>query len=132
MTNATPQRIVNITLTGRHADETQVMYSYWSPNDGFVRSGGPNCDLYQQYATNTLFVLDYASTLNGWTIVRTEPNPPGTLGLEMIRGPKNTSLMTLFPDRHPGEVYNFYIVYKNEITGDTVRFDPQEGNIPPK
>ncbi|MFL6673086.1 MAG: hypothetical protein ACJ8LG_07325 [Massilia sp.] len=131
MNHATPQRTVSISLTGRQEDDTQIAYSYWSPNDGLTRIASPTCDLYQKNATNTLFVLDYASALNGWTIVRTEPNPPDSPALESIRGPKNTSLMTMFPELHSHEVYNFYIVYKNEITDQTVKFDPQEGNIPP-
>jgi hypothetical protein len=131
MKKATPQRTVTISLSGRMVEDTEVTYSYWSPHDGASRTDTPVCDLYQSTATNTLFVLDYAASQNGWIITGTEPNPPGSPALEAIRGPAKTSIMTMFPDRAPGESYNFYIVYQNTLTDVTVRFDPQEENRPP-
>jgi len=132
MITATPQRTVTISLNGRMAEDTQVSYSYWSPRDGVSRSGMPTCDLYMACKTNTLFVLDYASTMNGWTITGIEPNPAGAPVLESIAGPANLSIMTLFPDDAPGESYKFYIVYYNTVTQLQVRFDPQEQNRPPE
>lgn len=131
MNHATPQRTVTISLNGMMVEDTDVRYSYWSPHDGTTRTATESCDLYQSTATNTLFILDYQSTRNGWTIVRTEPNPAGSPALPAVQGPANTSIMTMFPDQSPGETYSFYIVYRNTITDVTVRFDPQEGNRPP-
>jgi hypothetical protein len=128
--NATPQRTVNISVMGRYAEDAQVTYSYWSPNDGFNRIATTTCDLYQKGATNTLFILDYASTLNGWTIVGTKPNPPNAPALETIRGPAHTSIMTMFPNLDEPETYKFFIVYQNTITDETLERDPQEGNKP--
>ena len=130
MTQATPQRTVSVSLTGRTEDDVEIAYSYWSPNDGTTRAGISECSLYQRSATNTLFLLDYASTRNGWTIVGTEPNPPEAPSLETIRGPASQSLMTMFPDIKEPQIFNFFMVFKNTVTGAVVRFDPQERNVP--
>jgi hypothetical protein len=130
MTYSTPQRTVNISLMGRAQDDARVTYSYWSPNDGLTRTAAPDCSLYQPGATNTLFVLDYPSTLDGWTIAGIEPNPPGSPMPEPIPGAQYMSIMTMFPESTKPEEFSFYIVYTNKITGEKVRFDPQERNVP--
>lgn len=130
MKNATPQRTVTISLSSRHAEEAQVSYSYWSPNDGITRTATPICDLYSRQASNTLFVLDYQATQNGWTMIGTSPNPAGAPSLAYKMGPENTSLMTQFPDLSHEEQFNFYIIYHNVLNGQTLQVDPQEGNIP--
>jgi hypothetical protein len=130
MEYAISQRSVTISLTGRAENDAQIAYNYWSPNDGFTRTGSQNCDLYHKTDTNTLFFLDYASTLNGWTITGIEPNTAGAPVPDSILGPENMSIMTLFRDGGKPVEYKFYILYKNIITGAKVRFDPQEGNIP--
>jgi hypothetical protein len=130
MDQATPQRTVTVSLIGMLTETVRISYSYWSPHDGLSRIGSPTCDLYQQCATNTLFTLDYFSTINGWTITGTEPNDD-TPPLPAILGPEAVSIMTQFPDTSPGEYYSFYILYLNTVTGARVRFDPQEGNKPP-
>jgi hypothetical protein len=128
MNTATPQRTVTITIYGRGADDAQIAYSYWSPKDGVTHTTSPACDLVQTCATNTLFLLDYQSSLNGWTITGVEPNPVGAPALETIPGPAKQSVMTLFPDLPVPQIFNFYITYTNTLTGAIVRFDPQEKN----
>jgi len=130
MKTATPQRSVTIAICGRSADDAQVRYSYWSPVDGVTRTATPKCHLDQTRATNTLFLLDYQSSLNGWTISGVEPNPAGAPALETIPGPAGQSVMTLFPNLPVTETFKFYIVYTNTLTGAVVRFDPQEDNTP--
>jgi hypothetical protein len=130
MKQATPQRTVNISLMGRLQQDVRIAYSFWSPNDGFTRTAAPDCNLYQPNATNTLFILDYGSTLDGWTILRIEPNPAGAPMPETIHGPAHMSIMTMFPYSDKPEEYKFYIVYKNKLTDEEVRFDPQERNVP--
>jgi hypothetical protein len=130
MNKATPQRTVTITINGKSAEDAQVAYTYWSPNNGATYTASPKCDLYQNEATNTLFLLDYQSSQNGWTISAVEPNPAGAPSLETIRGPAGQSVMTLFPELKVPQIFNFYIVYKNTLTGAEVRFDPQESNFP--
>jgi hypothetical protein len=128
MSTATPQRTVTISLSGTTEESTNVLYSYWSPNDGLTRVKIPKCELVQKGATNTLFVLDYESTLSGWTITGTQPNPAGAPALEAIRGPAGTSIMTMFPELSVPQIFNFFIVFKNTVTGASIMNDPQEGN----
>jgi len=136
MTQATPQRTVNISVIERNdpalppPKNVQVAYTYWSPNDGMARTAWTKCDLIQTSATNTLFVLDYPSTANGWTIDRTEPNPPGAPALETVSGPAKQSIMTIFPELTVPQIFNFFIIYKNTVTGQEVGIDPQEKNVP--
>lgn len=129
MTTAIPQRTVTITIRGTGQADARVNYSYWSPNDSMVRVAASRCDLIEKHATNTLFVLDYASTLDGWTMVRTSPNPEGAPALPFELGPEGTSLLTKYACRKQHN-YAFYIHYKNTVTGGTAVFDPQEGNEP--
>lgn len=131
MKHARPQRTVTISLSGRQKSDARVVYTYWCPSDGLTRTDTPVCTLYNEKGTNTLFLLDYASTLNGWTIVGIEPNPADAPVLDSIPGPANGSLLTLFPDTDRPQIFNFYIVYLNTLTEQTVRFDPQEENTPP-
>lgn len=131
MKHARPQRTVSIRLTGRRKSDAQVAYTYWTPSDGTTRTDSPKCELYNEAGTNTLFLLDYASTRNGWTIIGIEPNPADAPCLETILGPANTSIMTLFPDSDYPETFKFYIVYSNTLTEETVKYDPQEENTPP-
>ena len=129
MTTAVPQRSVTITLSGSSAADARVSYSYWSPNSGLSYTNSPNCDLLCKTATDTLFLLDYASTGAGWTIVNTTPNPATAPTLEQWLGPAAQSLMTYNPCITVG-TFNFFINYVNVVTGAVVSFDPQEGNEP--
>ena len=131
MKQARPQRTVSISLSASNQSDAQVAYTFWTPSDGVTSTNAPVCDLYNEQGTNTLFLLDYASTLHGWTITGIEPNPAGAPCLESIRGPASTSLMTLFPDGSEPRVFRFYIVYENTLTGQTLMLDPQESNTPP-
>jgi hypothetical protein len=128
MNTATPQRTVTVTIYGKSADDAQITYSYWSPSTGVAHTASPTCDLTQTCATNTLFLLDYQSSQNGWTITGVEPNPAGAPALETIPGPAKQSVMTLFPDLSVPQIFNFYISFTNTLTGAVVRFDPQEKN----
>jgi hypothetical protein len=130
MITAIPQRTVNICLSGRNDDDTSIAYSFWSPNDGLTRLRAPVCDMIEKVATNTLFILDYASTLNGWTIVGIEPRPPSP-AIQYVMGPENTSVLTIDPCVKAG-IFAFYISYLNTITNAQLKFDPQEGNEPHK
>lgn len=131
MNQARPQRTVTISLSASQPSDAQVAYTYWAPSDGITSTNAPVCDLYNERGTNTLFLLDYVSTLNGWTIAGIAPNPAGAPCLESILGPASTSLMTLFPDSAQPHVFRFYIAYRNTLTGQTLMLDPQESNTPP-
>jgi len=129
MTSATAQRTVSIGIQGTSGPNVQASYSFWSPNDGLVRVAANQCHLTNHRATNTLFVLDYQSTLNGWTMVEISPNPPGAPALEFLVGPQGTSLMTMDIFEHMRK-YAYFIHYKNTVTGGVAVIDPQEGNEP--
>lgn len=129
MTSAIPQRTVTISIRGSNQADASASYSYWSPTDGLMRWSANRCDLINRRATNTLFVLDYASTLDGWTMVETSPNPAGASALPFQAGPQGTSLLTI-DSFHEMKTFAFYIHYKNTLTGAVVLIDPQEGNEP--
>jgi hypothetical protein len=123
----TPQRTISVTIIGTDK-EAQVVYSYLSPVSGLSYINSPLCDLVVNQPVYCLFVLDYASTMNGWTICDTSPygdSPP----LAQTAGALNLSILTYNP--HTTEdTYRFYINYRNTITGAKIAIDPQEGNIP--
>lgn len=130
MKYARPQRTVSIALNGRLKEDARVTYSYWSPHDGISRVALDICDLYHEKGTNTLFVLDYPSTLDGWTITGIRPHA-GSEALKYEPGPCGGSILTIFPDGDEVQTYSFYIDYYNTLTEAKVSFDPQEGNVPP-
>ncbi|APA68743.1 MULTISPECIES: hypothetical protein [unclassified Janthinobacterium] len=128
MAFTTPQRTITISIIGNDQN-AQVRYSYWSPITGLTYQQSPICDLTSKQATYCLFLLDYESTRNGWTIVNTSPNGTSPV-LAQVAGAYNLSVMTINPYTTL-DTYNFYINYRNALTGIEVSFDPQEGNIPP-
>jgi hypothetical protein len=121
-----PQRIITLTVNGNDKN-AQVYYTYNCPVKGLAYINSPVCDLLVNHAINSLFVLDYTSTLNGWRIIDTTPN--GTPALEQYPGARNLSILTSNPYDKPG-TYKFYINYHNTQTDATIHIDPQEGNIP--
>jgi hypothetical protein len=123
----TPQRTITISLLGTDQD-TQAFYSYLSPVTGQSYIDAPLCDLLVNQPVYCLFVLDYASTMSGWTIVDTSPYGRSP-ALEQTPGALNLSVLTYNPHTTT-DTYRFYINYLNTITGTTVSIDPQEGNIP--
>jgi hypothetical protein len=127
MAHSTAQRTITLSINGSDKD-AQVFYTYTSPVTGLSYVDAPVCDLLCNQPINCLFLLDYLSTLNGWTIIDTTPN--GTPALEQVAGARRLSIMTINPYDTPG-TYKFFINYKNELTGAVIHRDPQEGNIPP-
>jgi hypothetical protein len=126
MTYATPQRIIIISINGidRHA---QVRYSFDSPVTGHTHRDAPKCDMVVDQAVYSLFVLDYTSTLNGWTIRKTSPREDSH-ALTHVPGAFHLSLLTYNPYTTE-HLYRFYIHYRNALNGARMRRDPQEGNI---
>ena len=122
----TPQINVVISFNATNT----VAYTYTQPR-GQSYTNSPSCDLAITQATNCLFVLDYASTLAGWTITGISPNPAGAEVLPSTLGPAGLSLMTNDPFNEAGHVFNYYINYTNTVTGMNTSQDPQEGNQPP-
>lgn len=128
MNNPSPQRVITISVVGNHRNAI-VYYSYISPIDGLVRINSPVCDILVDRPIQTLYVLDYSSTLNGWTIAGTSPHD-GSPVLQTVPGALNLSIMTINPYA-THDIYSYYIHYYNIVTKDEIKRDPQEGNVTP-
>jgi hypothetical protein len=126
-----PQRVIHVSLRAI-GDNIAAFYTYVSPLFGTSYIDAPRCDIKCDRPTYTLYVLDFASTLNGWTIhgadfVKNHDH------LKASQGPENLSIQIFNPHRDNTSVDNFFIVYTNpnHCHGKLVPIDPQEGNIPP-
>jgi hypothetical protein len=127
MTMPSPQRVITVSVIG-DGENAVVYYSYISPVDGVVRVNSPVCDILVDRPIQTLYVLDYSATLNGWTISGTTPHD-GSPTLETVAGAFNLSLMTVNPYKTMDK-YSYYIHYFNTVNNVKMKRDPQEGNIP--
>lgn len=123
------QRSITISIAGTDKHST-VSYTYWSPVTGHSFVNAPECNLKIIGPTYCLFLLDYQSTLAGWTIEGTKPYGDSPK-LKAELGPADLSISTYNPYDPDDADYRFYIKYKNTVTGAVFCEDPQEGNIPP-
>lgn len=127
--NPKPQRLITISIIGV-LENARVFYSYISPISGRVFFNSPTCDIEIDQPTYTLFVLDFPSTMNGWTITGSAPNEdPHPLKCEI--GLEGLSLISYNPFDPLYKDHAYYIIYGNSITGKAMRHDPQEGNVNP-
>jgi hypothetical protein len=126
----TPQRLIHVALR-EIGEKIAAFYTYTSPLFGTSYIDAPVCDIKSDRPTYTLYVLDFASTLNGWTIEGMELSDVAT-GLTWQSGPDNMSIQVFNPYTDSSSVHNFTIIYtnKNYHNGRPVPIDPQEGNIP--
>lgn len=129
MTQPVPQRVITISIIGT-GEQAEVYYTYLSPVTGLSYINCPVCDMIADQATNTLFVLDYISTKNGWTITGTSPRR-GSPTLESVPGALQLSVMTINPYSSLDVIYKFYIHYLNTVTDAEMERDPQMGNVKP-
>jgi len=127
MTQPAPQRVITVSIIGT-GEDADVYYSYLSPVSGLSYTYCPVCDIVADQAINSLFVLDYFATQNGWTIAGSSPKE-GSPSLESVQGALNLSMMTINPYSSPEAVYKFFIHYVNTVTGDEMERDPQIGNV---
>jgi hypothetical protein len=126
-----PQRVIHVSLR-EIGNNIAAFYTYASPLSGSSFIDAPVCDIKCDRPTFTLYVLDFASTINGWKIDGAEfGDNPGKL--KATPGPEHLSIQVLNPHRDDTSVENFFIVYSNpnHRHGEPVPIDPQEGNIPP-
>jgi len=126
-----PQRVIHVSLR-EIGDTIAAFYTYVSPLSGSSYIDAPRCDIKCDRPTFTLYVLDFASTINGWKIDRIEAKH-NTDKLKGTPGPEHLSIQVFNPHLDDSSVENFSIVYSNENYhhGKPVPIDPQEGNIPP-
>ncbi|MEM8513764.1 hypothetical protein RCH14_003100 [Massilia sp. MP_M2] len=125
------QRVIHVSLR-EVGDNIAAFYTYVSPLFGTSYIDAPVCEIKCDRPTFTLYVLDFVSTLNGWTIQGADflENPDD---LTATAGPEHLSLQVFNPHNDDTSVGNFFIVYTNPNYrhGKLVPIDPQEGNIPP-
>lgn len=127
--DSAPQRIITISIAGVKK-QSRVFYSYVSPIYGSVYMNAPQCDISVDQPTYTMFVLDFAASMNGWTFKGIEPrNDPKHL--KVVLAENKLSITTYNPYDADYPNHKYYIVYHNLITNAEVKFDPQEGNVPP-
>lgn len=124
-----PQRFISISIYGVHKNG-RVFYSYTSPVSGIVVNNSPKCEISVDQPTYSLFLLDFSASMNGWTISGITPRAPSE-PLETMEGPQGLSIMTINRYSSPTAIYAFYIHYRNTITGEEFKADPQEGNVSP-
>lgn len=126
-----PQRVIHVSLRPI-SDKIAAFYTYVSPLFGTSYIDAPRCDIKCDRPTYTLYVLDFASTMNGWKIHGADfPKNPDHL--KASPGPEHLSIQVFNPHKDDTSVDNFFIVYTNPNyrDGQLVPIDPQEGNIPP-
>lgn len=119
---------VHLDVAAPAAARNDVTYSYWSPVSGMSYTNAQQCDLKIDRPTYCLFVLDFQSSLAGWTITKTEPYGDSAK-LAFVKGPNELSIQTYNPYKNVGDTYRYYIFYKNILTGEVFSEDPQEGNV---
>lgn len=125
-----PQRVVHVSLR-EIGSNVAAFYTYVSPLYGTSYIDAPVCDIKCDRPTYTLYVLDFASTINGWKIDGIQQTG-GPHGLTATPGPEHLSIQVFNPHKDDTAVNNFSIIYSNENYhhGKPVPIDPQEGNIP--
>lgn len=124
---AAPQRTITVSIVGTD-EHAKVFYSYWSPIFGTSFVNSPSCDMKIDRPTYSLFVLDYQSSLAGWSFVKTGPDGASEQ-LKFQLGPENLSLSTYNPYTTDHDIYPYFLYFKN-VNGAQMKDDPQEGNIP--
>jgi len=122
MTQPAPQRVITISINGTGQD-AQVYYTYLSPVTGLSYTNCPVCDMVADQPVNSLFVLDYFSTKNGWTITEISPRS-GSPKLESVPGALKLSILTVNPFNNVDALYRFYIHYLNTVNGVEMERDP--------
>ena len=126
-----PQRVIHVSLR-EIGDKIAAFYTYVSPLFGTSYIDAPKCEIKCDRPTFTLYVLDFASTLNGWIIDDAQFGRNADK-LTATPGPGKLSIQVFNPYNNDHGVEYFSLVYSNENyrNGEPVAIDPQEGNIPP-
>ncbi|HEX8601594.1 MAG TPA: hypothetical protein VF774_03040 [Pseudoduganella sp.] len=118
------QVIVVVTIVGVD-DNAQVFYTYTDDELNHVHIEDPWSDVRAVIPYHTLYVLDYASSRNGWRFKRhlVWMGRPHT---EHWRTDNKLGMITVHDDR---KVHRFKLKFHNRVTGYDVKDDPQEANV---
>lgn len=120
--------LVSITSTPRGLD---VGYIYTDPDSGDNHgpsSPSSSCVFKAISPFNTIYALDYKSTLDGWRFRRHVEPKAGSRRIPYQRAANRLSMTTKY--RTIDTEYSFYLLFKNILTGKLHYDDPQEGNVP--
>ncbi len=104
-----------------------VFYTYKDPQTGKLVKDSPTCRLSFKELTYCIFTLAPASVEAGWVFTGLTPHRSGASVQWWLRD-LQTSLTTLDTDYNP---HSFFLNFYNNLTGQHISDDPQEGNIPP-
>jgi hypothetical protein len=107
-----------------------VGYSYTDPKTGVTSPPkSATCIINALAPFNTVYALDYHSTLRGWCFRRHIEPKNGSRPIPHQRAANRLSMTTMYETIDTQ--YSFYLRFKNNITNLRCYDDPQEGNIPP-
>jgi len=124
-----PQRVITVSVVGIEHD-AHVFYSYTSPVTGKTFFNVPVCDISIDQETYTMYVLDFAASMNGWTFTGMEPRDD-VRPLIPVLAANSLSITTLNPYDRDFPRHAYYLEYCNTLTGKKMKHDPQENNVPP-
>lgn len=123
-----PLGIAQIIITVRIDTNEAVTYNYTDPNTKRPVDWSPRCVLDMKQPTFCLFQLESATVTRGWSIKQLFPN--GTPLVPNEAGPFDFSVNTYFDGKETTN-YQFFIMYHNSLTNESLFADPQELNEPP-
>ncbi len=120
------QLVVIVTIVG--VDEfSQVFYTYTDNQENAVHVDVTQSTVIAVPPYHTLYVLDYASSRNGWLFLPdVVPNP--------VTGPSTVfslieSSLGLITKHEAGPRHNFKLHFLNRFTAKDIWDDPQEANV---
>lgn len=123
-----PQIIVVVTISDFLGFPT-IQYTYSDPG-GATQMLPSTCIITAPSPYDIVYVLDYASTMAGWSFRKhVEPNG-ASLRIPYYRAVNRLSMTTRYKATDT-ETYTFYLLFKNRLTNEKWSNDPQEGNMTP-
>lgn len=120
------QLTVTVSVVGvdHHAE---VFYTYTDLATGILHVNDVFADVVAVVPYHTVFVLDYASTRNGWIFKNEIIDREGAPKTEHWLADNEMAMVTL--DDQEFARHRFYLVFHNRYTEARLENDPQEGNV---
>jgi hypothetical protein len=124
-----PQRVISISIAGVNED-ARVFYTYTSPISGAAFINSPTCDILIDQPTDTLYLIDFSASMNGWVFKGIVPRHDAKpLNIEISKNKLSLTTFNLYDPEYRDHAY--YIDYYNIITDSPMAHDPQENNVRP-
>ena len=126
-----PQIIVIVSIDGTKQGP-KVTYAYTDPGKKKPHpvTGQPKCKISAFPPYHAVYALDYASAKNGWYFRKHIVMTDNSRNLHHDRAANRLSMTTKYKAIDKGKYY-FYLLFRNQLTGECLHDDPQEGNAPP-